>query len=290
MKSALTPGMEPIYSTLSGAGDLASSKVTISGFKPLEKIAETMKIDKLAKQTINDLRTHFKFSDGKVSLTPFNVKLGKIVTNISGSSSIEQDIDYKLVMNVPKEEIPAAMVKAIEDQIKKVNSVVPQLKISELPAIIPVDVFVTGKMTDPNVKTNFKEALANAFNLKDLKNQIKEQVKDTVKAIIKEQVKEIKEDLNAKKQEILDKAQKQADQVKAEAKKAANAVRAEGDKQAQTLMTEAGNNPIKKKAAEVAGDKVKKTAEEKAKKIESEADAKADAIMKKANDEADRIK
>lgn len=290
MKSLLTPGMEPIYSTLSGAGDLASNKVTISGFKPLEKIAEAMKMDKLAKQTINDLRTKFKFSDGKVSLTPFNVKLGKIVTNISGTSSIEQEIDYKLIMNVPKEEIPAGMVKAIEDQIKKVNSVVPQLKISELPAIIPVDVFVTGKMMDPKVKTNFKEALANAFNVKDLKNQIKDAVKDTVKAIVKEKVEEIKEDLMAKKKEILEKAQKQADQVKAEGKKAANAVRAEGDKQAKALMDEAGNNPIKKKAAEVAGNKVKKTAEEKAQKIESEADAKADAIMKKANDEADRLK
>lgn len=290
MKSAMTPAMEPIYSTLTGAGDLASSKVTISGFKPLEKIAETLKMDKLAKQTINDLRTKFKFSDGKVSLTPFDVKLGKIVTNISGTSSIEQEIDYKLVMNVPKEEIPAGMVKAIEDQIKKVNSVVPQLKISELPAVIPVDVFVTGKMMEPKVTTNFKEALANAFNIKDLKNQIKEQVKDTVKAIVKEKVEELKEDLNAKKKEILEKAQKQADQVKAEAKKAANVVRAEGDKQAKALMDEAGNNPLKKKAAELAGAKVKKTAEEKAQKIESEADAKADAIMKKANDEADKIK
>lgn len=290
MKSALTPGMEPIYSTLTGAGDLASNQVTISGFKPLEKIAETMKMDKLAKQTINDLRTKFKFSDGKISLTPFNVKLGKIVTNVSGTSSFEQEIDYKLIMNVPKEEIPAGMVKAIEDQIKKVNNVVPQLKLSELPAIIPVDVFVTGKMMDPKVQTNFKEALANAFNVKDLKNQIKDAVKDTVKAIVKEKVEEVKEDLMAKKKEILDKAQKQADQVKAEGKKAANATRTEGDKQAKALMDEAGNNPIKKKAAEVAGNKLKKTADEKAQKIEHEAEVKADAIMKKANEEADRLR
>ena len=290
MKSILTASMEPVYSSLTGSGDFFSNMVTISGFKPMEKIAEAMKMNKLANQTIKDLKAAFKFSDGKVSLTPFNVKLGKIVTNISGSSSLEQDIDYKLRMNVPKEEIPASMIKVIEDQIKKVNNMVPQLKISELPAVIPVDVLVTGKMMDPKVTTNFKEALANAFDVKSLGNQIKEQVKDTVKAIVNKAIDDGKEKLNEKKQQILDEAQKDADKAKAAAKKAADAARAEGEVAAKQIMDQAGSNPVKKKLAEPLANKERKIANDKADKIEAEGNAKADLIMKNARDKADQVK
>lgn len=295
MKSSLTTAMEPIYSSLNGAGDFSSKTVTISGFKPLEKIAEELKMDKLKSQTVKDLYTKFKFNDGKVTLTPFNIKLGKIVTNVSGSTTFEQDIDYSLKMNIPKEEIPASMIKIVEDQIKKVNNLVPKLDIKVIPDFIPVNLKITGKTTDPKVSTDFKESLLKATgNLKDnLKNTAKDLInkgKDSVKAIITNKVEEIKEDLNKKKQEILDDAQKQADKVKAEGKKLADLARSEGDKQAKALMDEAGGNPIKKKAAEIAGNKLKKTANEKAQKLEDEASSKADGIMKSARDKADQIK
>jgi hypothetical protein len=295
MKAGLTPNLDPIYNTLNGQGDLFTNLVTISGFKPLEKMSEVLKMDQLKSQTIKDLKAKFKFADGKVTVTPFDVKLGKIVTTISGSTSFEQDIDYVLKMNIPKEEIPASMIKLVEDQVKKVNALAPKLDIKVIPDNIPVNVKVLGKTTDPKVTTDFKEALLGATgNLKDnLKNTAKELVntaKDSVKTIIKDKVEDVKEDLIAKKQQLMDDAQKQADKVKGEAKKAANLVRSEGDKQANALMSEAGNNPIKKKAAELSGNKIKKEAEEKAQKIEKEGDTKADAIMNAATAKADQIK
>ena len=157
-------------------------------------------MSKLSNQTINDLKTRFKFENGKVTLTPFDVKLGKIVTNVSGSSSFEQDIDYVLAMNIPKEEIPANMIKMVEDQLKKVNNLVPKLNLSAIPDFIKVNVLVTGKGTDPKVSSDFKEALLKATgNLKDnLINSVKETVKDTVKAIVGKKIEEVREDLNAK--------------------------------------------------------------------------------------------
>jgi hypothetical protein len=290
MKSLLNANMEPDFNSLNGAGDLFTKMVTISGFKPLEKIGDAMKMNHLSNQTIKDLKAFFKFENGKITLTPFDVKLGKIATNISGSSSFNQDIDYDLKMNVPKEEIPASMIKIIEDQIKKANSLAPMLNLKGIPDQIPVVVKVIGKMTDPKVTTDFKEAILKATGNKDaIIDNIKETVKDTVKAIINNQIDDIKEDLNAKKEQILADAQKQADKVKVESKNAAKKVREEGAKQAKTLMDEAGNNPVKKKAAEIAGNKIIKEADEKATKIEKEGDAKADDIMNKARAKADAI-
>ena len=291
MKTAMNDKMEPIYNTLNGDGNLFSNSVTISGFKPLQKIDEALKMNKLSNQTIKDLKAFFKFANGKITVTPFDVKLGKILTNVSGSTSFEQDIDYKLKMNIPKEEIPSSMIKIVEDQIKKVNSLAPKLKLAELPNVIPVDVLIGGKVTDPKVTTNLKEALLAATgNLKDAGKALVNQAKDSVKTIINNKVNEIKEDLNAKKKQILEDAQRQADKLKAEAKNAADQVRKEGDKQAAQLMSEAGNNPLKKKAAEFAGKKIKDEAEKKASKIESEANNKTDQIMSAAQNKADAVK
>ena len=292
MKSDLTASMEPIYNSLSGAGDFFSSMLKISGYKPLEKIADVLNMSKLSSQTLTDFKTKFKFQNGKVSLTPFDVKLGKIVTNISGSSSFERDLDYVLTMNIPKEEIPASMLKLVEDQLKKINNIVPKLNLSAIPAFIKVNLKVTGKGADPKVTTDFKEALLKATgNLKDnLVNTVKETIKDTVKAIVGKKIEEIREDLNAKKQKILEDAQKLADKAKVEGKRLADVERELGNKAAKAAMDEAGGNPIKKKLAEALGNKVKKTAEEKAIKIENEANAKADLIMKNAREKADQVK
>lgn len=292
MKSDLTASMEPIYNSLSGAGDFFSSMLKISGYKPLEEIADVLNMSKLSSQTLTDFKTKFKFQNGKVSLTPFDVKLGKIVTNISGSSSFERDLDYALTMNIPKEEIPASMLKVVEDQLKKINNIVPKLNLSAIPAFIKVNLKVTGKGTDPKVTTDFKEALLKATgNLKDnLVNTVKETIKDTVKAIVGKKIEEIREDLNAKKQKILEDAQKLADKAKVEGKRLADAERELGNKAAKAAMDEAGGNPIKKKLAEALGNKAKKTAEEKAVKIENEANAKADLIMKNAREKADQVK
>lgn len=290
MISALNGNMEPIYSTLNGAGDIASKMLTVSNFKPMQKLDEALKTNKFSSQTLKDFRAFFKFENGKITVKPFDIKLGKIATTVSGSTSFDQAIDYKLTMNIPKEEIPSSAIKMLEDQLKKVNSVIPNLKIADLPSVIKVNALMGGTVTDPKVTTDLMEALKENFNIKNIKEQVKEQIKDTVTKVIKEKVNEVKEDLNAKKQQILADAQKQADKIKSDAKKAADQIRRDGDKNAQTIIDEAGNNPIKKKAAEIAAKKVKDTEYKKADQVEQEAQKKADDIMSTARTKADQVK
>ena len=292
MKSFLTANLEPIYSSLTGLGDFTTTSLSISGFKPMEKMADELNIKKLSNQTVKDVKAKFSFADGKVTVKPFDVNMGKIKTTISGTTSFEQAIDYDIKMMIPKEEIPQAMIKTVEQAISKINSLSPKLDLKAIPDIIPVKVGMGGTVMNPKITNNFKEALLAATgNLKDnIINNVKDAVKDTVKAVIDQKVNEVKEDLNAKKQAILADAQKQADKVKADAKKAADAIRAQADKESAELMKQAGSNPLKQKGAEVAGKKLKKEAEEKAQKLESEAVKKADQIMATARQKADQVK
>ena len=286
MKTILQASMEPVYSTLTGKGDISSNEINISGFEPLTKLAGELNMPKLASQTMRDFKAKFKFENGKITLTPFTIKLGKINTDVSGSTSFEQDLDYKLVLNVPREEIPAEALKLIENGLAKLNNLPIKLKVQELPSIIPVNAIITGKTTKPIVYVDLKESIGKLTG--NLKNSLKDavkQAKDSVTTIVKqkvaEKVNEVKEDLTKKKQQLIADAQKQADNVKAEAKRTADVVRAEGNKQADALIAEAGGNPIKKKVAEVAATKIRKTTTEKALRIEQEANQKADEIMNK---------
>ncbi len=295
MSSLLQPSLEPIYSSLNGAGDLFTSSIKISGFKPLEKIGETLKMDNLATQTIKDLKTYFKFSDGKVSLTPFTTNLGKIGSTISGYSSFDQDINYDILMSVPKSELPKSMLAAAEQGIAKLNSLAPKLNVQALPDFIPVTVKVLGKVTDPKITTDFKEAIMKASgSVKD--NLIKTgkdmlvSAKDSAKTVVTNKVVEVREDLNAKKQAIMDDAKVQADKIRLEGKKQADATRSAANAEIDKLVAEAGSNPIRKQAAVLAGNKLKKEADEKANKIESAANQKADDVMDAAQKRADAIK
>lgn len=296
MNSLLKPNLEPIYSSLTGAGDLFTSTVKISGFKPLEKIGETLKMDNLATQTVKDLKTFFQFNNGRVNLTkPFTTQLGKIGTTVSGYSSFEQDINYDILMNVPKDQLPKSMLAAAEQGIAKLNALAPKLNIASLPEFIPVTVKVLGKVTDPKITTDFKEAIMKASgNVKD--NLIKtgkdmlNTAKDSVKNVVTNKVEDVREDLNAKKQAIMDDATVQAYKIRAEGKKQADAARAAANAEVDKLVSQAGSNPIKKQAAVLAGNKLKKEADEKANKIESTADKKAEDLMKAAQTKADAIK
>lgn len=292
MSTDLTSNLEPILSSLNGLGDLSSNSISISGFKPLDKIAEVTKLKNFNNQTINNLKAKFKFEDGKMAFNPFDVVLGGIKTNVSGTTSLDQSIDYDMKMMIPKDKIPADMVKMVEQAAAKVNSIAPKLNFSALPNELPINVNLIGTITDPKVNTNFKEALMEASgNMKDaLINNVKETVKDTVKAVINEKVDEVKEDLEAKKQQIIADAQKQADKIKADAKKANEKAKAEADKAYADAVAAAGSNPLKKKAAEVAAGKVRDEAYKKADQAQAEANKKADAIMDKARTDAEKVK
>lgn len=293
MTGDLKPDFEPVYNSLSGKGNLFTNKVKIEGYEPLDKLAETLKIKELQNQTLDNVRANFTFEDGKVGIKPFTIKMGKIDTEVSGTTSFEQDIDYTLQMNIPKEEIPGEILKAAEKAIEQAKKI-PGFKMKELPATIPVTALVTNKVTDPKIKTNMKEKIMELAGdikggVKDFVDEKVEEVKDTINKVIDDTKEKAKEELEKQKQKILADAQKQADKLVAEGKKQADKVRAEGDKNAQKLIDEAGSNPLKKKAAEISAKKVREEAEKQAQNIEKEAQKQADKIMAEARQQADRL-
>jgi len=291
MTTDLTGGMEPILASLTSIGDISSNNLTIKGFKNLEKLETVTKLKNISNQTLKNFKTYFKVKDGKITVTPFKINLGKISTDVSGYTTLDQQMDYTMKMNIPKELIPGSIIKEVEGLLKKANAAIPFIKLTELPAIIPVNVKMLGSTTDPKITTDMKEAIMNALGIEgNIIDNIKEQVKDTVTAIINNQIDNAKEELEKRKQKLLADAQKQADKVKAECNQQAENVWKEAYKQADDGVKAVGSNPLKKKLAEEAAKKLKKEADVQLNKAKGECQKRADDIMNKGRAEADKLK
>jgi len=294
----------PVYSTIFSDGNFLTKKVYIEGFEPLNKLAKAVKIDRLSKQTIQDVKCFFKIVDGKIHVEPFDVKLGKIKSTVAGNTSFEQDINYVMNMSIPRSELGVQANNFIEGLAAQAADKGIDVNLSN---VIPVHVNIFGKVTDPKITTDIQE------QGKDIMDDIKEQIIEEVTDQINDQIDKVDEALQAKIEKLMKDAQAKADQVKAQGKKTADQIRKEGKKAADVVRKE-GNAKADLMAAEakkqgslaeklaakgiekvrveteVNAKKVEAEAEKKAKKTESEANKSADKIMKEAQAKADQMK
>jgi hypothetical protein len=291
MQTDLTSSFEPVLNTLSSFGDLRSNALKITNVKVLKKIEKVMQLKGLSNQTLENFKTKFSVDNGEVALLPFDVKLGKVNTNVSGYTTLDKKMNYDFVMDIPKEMIPASMIKEVEKAMSQLNALVPTLNMGELPAKIPVKINAAGPISDPKITSDFKEAILKATGdfKDDLITNVTQTVKDTIQSVVDDKVEDVKEEIEKQKKHILEEAEKQAAKVRAEAKTQADNIRTEADKAYEEAIKAAGSNPIKKKAAEAVAKPVRDKAYKKADDLEAEADKKAEEILRKAQEKADNL-
>jgi hypothetical protein len=260
-------------------------------------------MSKLAKQNVSDLSITFKIKDGRYWLDKTTTKVGNIPTEIEGSTGIDQTIDYRTTLSIPRSEFGSQANDVLTSLMDKAKSSGVDVKLGD---VVNVTAFIKGTVSNPKIETNLKEA---ADNMKDdIKDAIKEKieekiedVKEDVKAKASEEAEKIMKDAEEKAAQIRAEAKKNADKIRDESKKAAEQIRTEAKKEGDKLIEDAGSNPLKKKPAEVAAKKLNESADDKAKKVEAEgetkakkleeeADLKAEAVLKEGRANADKLK
>lgn len=278
VEGILDQNMEPIYETMQGRGSLTSDEVLLKGGDFLEKLSSTLKAPGLKEQRIQDLDATFVIDDGKVTTSPFDVKIDAMTANVSGWVSFDEKIDYLMKMKIPRKELGGDLNKMAEGLLGQANAFLGgNMTMGEY---INMDVTIEGDLYDPAIKP--------AFAGMEGDSSAKEQATEAVKEVIEEQIEEVKEDLSAKADELLVEAQKQADQLVKESQKAADELRKEAGKQADKLVKDA-KNPIAKAGAKIGADQLRKQADKQGDKLVVEAQKQADKIMADARKQADRI-
>lgn len=267
-KTSLNEKMEPDLYALNTNGTFKTKQVNIGGFPPFVKLGEALKIEQLKNMQVDDINAFYTIKDGRIYLQPFDVKIGEIKTNISGSTGLDQTIDYIYKMEIPRSMFGSSANNALTGLMNQANAAAgTNIALGDK---IKVNVLMTGTVTDPKIKTSLKE---------DAKTNI-------VSTVTTQAVNTVIDKANEEAQKILEEAKAQCEKQKIEAQIQAEKQKQEGYANADKLIEEA-KNPIAKIAAKKAAELAKKEVDKKVQKIVDDAEARCIKEMEEAKVKAD---
>jgi len=100
-ESLLGSNMMPVISTITGGGKLRSDEITILESVAYDKMKELLKLGDTFSNTFRDLNVSFNIGNGRVYVSPFDVKTGNIKMNISGDQGLDQTMNYLIKTRYP---------------------------------------------------------------------------------------------------------------------------------------------------------------------------------------------
>lgn len=243
MNASLDQHLNPIYEELFAEGLLEIPHADIHGVKVFEKVGEVLKNDKLKKPTLSNVKIKFKVEQGRIYTQPFDLNMAGHKMTLSGSTGLDQTIDYTGTSDVPRKDL-GSINSALEKMLASANSKAGTNV--ALSGNINVGLKIGGTFTDPKISTNLEDlAKKEAGNIKD----------------------QLSAELDKKKKELEAKARAEAEKLKAEGERVKREAEAKARAEADRLKAEADR--VKKEAeakAKAEQEKAKKQAEEEAKK------------------------
>lgn len=266
-KVGLNDKMEPDLSTVAANGVFKTNKVSVGGFPPFAKLGDALKIDQLKNMDVSNLDLKYFIKDGRLNLEPFDTKINAVKTNISGSTGLDQTIDYKWKMEIPRSMFGSAANSALNSLMSQANAAAgTNVTLGEK---INVVALFGGTVLKPTVKTSMKD-----------------EGKSAIATVTTQALNAGIDKANAEAQKILDDAKNEVERIKAETAALVERTKTEGYAEADRLVEQA-SNPLAKIAAKKGADLAKKKVDEKAQKILDDSNARCNKILEDAKAKAD---
>jgi hypothetical protein len=153
LKGNLSEDMTPNISTLNGNAfaQLMVDQIDTKASKVLS-LMESSQLSFLDVNKLNlkDLKTAVTFANGKVNLSPINLKWNDIQLQIMGSHGFDQSLNYNLQMDLPAKYLGKEAVQFLSKMTAE-----EQDKIR-----VPLTATITGLMTSPQIKANTQAAIS----------------------------------------------------------------------------------------------------------------------------------
>jgi len=244
--SLLQNNMMPDMSTLAGNGSFSTKSVGISNVAALTALASSLKRPDLANPNIKDLNLNFDIKDGKLTTKPFNVTLGNIKMNLSGSTGLDKSIAYTGKVQLPEK--------------------------YKLGQFSNVGLKIGGTFTKPKVSVDMSGML------NDLVSGAKAKVATEVNKQVDAAKIKVMDEVNKQKANALKEAQDRAQKIRSEAQKLSEKLIGDAQVQGDQLVGKA-SNPFTKKVAQVAAKKLVDEATKKSADINAKAEVEAQKVL-----------
>ncbi len=194
LSGRLGESMMPDLATLSGKGVLLIMEGVLNKFGPMDKLASALKVSELQKLSLKDVKTYFEFSNGKVLVKPFKVKVKDIDMEIGGIHGLDQSIDYVINMKLPRALMGAQANALVNNLASQATAKGIPVKMSD---VINLKVGMGGTIKNPVLNLNMKEAGGS------ITDDLKKQATDFAQAKIDSSKKVLRDTLTAVRNEVL---------------------------------------------------------------------------------------
>jgi len=219
LTARMTETMGVASESVNAEGSISSANINLRNIKALEVLASTLGNEKLRTIEARDVTVPFTVADGRLTTAPFDIQMGGIAMNLSGSTGLDQSIDYTAKVALPE--------GAAGGYVQRVN------------------VLIGGTFSSPKVTLGVKDMVTDV-----LKNTVGAKLagKATGTADRTEQIEKLRADADAAAAKLVEAAEKQRDKLvgaakspiaKVAAQKSGDAIVRKAEQQAEKLRSEA---------------------------------------------------
>lgn len=233
--SPLSQNMQPLMGDINAKGVLKINTAKITQVKALAKLAEVLKKPEYGEPGLDKAAIRFQIVNGLITTEPFDLKVAGKKLTVSGSTSLDQKINYVGTTLLNRKELGAAD-QTIQGALAQLNAKAgTNISMEEQ---IPLQINFGGTFTSPTISTNLGAlAKSQANSLKDQAaaelNKKKAELEAKAKAEAQKKMEEAKAELEKKKQEAENKVKAEADRLKKEAEAKAQAEKERLKKEAE---------------------------------------------------------
>lgn len=211
--SDLDTTLTPIWNTFGSQGSVDVIKATVSDFKPLTLVANTLKLDKLKSFALQNLTAHYDIRGGRFYLKPTKINIDNIGFVVSGWNGLDKSINYSLTFSLPAKELNQQGNAALSSLFKR------KLDLLGNESLL-ISAQLGGTYTDPKIETSLQNIIKGpAEQVQNLAQQELDKQKSLLADSVKAQIDQQKQELERLKKLAEERAKAKQDSLKKEAAK-----------------------------------------------------------------------
>jgi hypothetical protein len=284
-QSLLGSDMMPVTNSINGSGKLQSDEITLVESATFNKLKETLKLGDKYSNTFRNINISFKIADGRIFVSPFDVKTGNLKMNISGDQGIDQTLNYLVKTEMPRSDLGGSINAFIDNLSAQASSLGIKYKPSD---VLKVNVKVTGTFLKPVISPFFGNTAGESMG--GATESAKDAVKQTIDNSVDKAREKAKADAEIEGAKLVKEAEERGQQLRDEAARTADNIRKEADIQAKKLIDDAASKgTLAKMGAQKGAETIRKTADKKATQLVQEADTQANKMVEEAKVKSDAL-
>ena len=204
LNGSLGDDMMPDLNSLNGNGSFFLIEGFLSKFKPLEKLGEKINVTHLQELSLREVKNYIEFSNGKVTVKPFKLKIKGIDMEIGGIHGFDQSLAYLIDIRLPRSMLGNKKDSIVENIVSQVNAKGVPVKINDQAHIF---VQLGGFINNPIIKIDLKQAATSLAE--EFRRQAKEALVakiDSTKAFVKNKVSRVTDTFRTIKKDLVETA------------------------------------------------------------------------------------